>query len=151
MNSTHVLLTIYTRPSNRIIFIAAPHSLHQKLTWKHMNLLLYAFDCNFLHKSSWVEKKKRREKGNCIQKWMRDTNYMHPCGWETGKSHPFLDEALNVFIHLLFAPNSHNLGFGALCIFFAFSFEGFDVYANSLALPLSTAARRRRRRQIERK
>jgi hypothetical protein len=40
-----------------------------------------------------------------------------------------VDEALNVFIHLLFAPNSQNLGFGALCIFFAFTFEGFDVYA----------------------
>jgi hypothetical protein len=45
-----------------------------------------------------------------------------------------VDEALNVFIHLLlFAPNSHNLGFGALCTFFAFSFEGFDVYADPRA------------------
>ncbi len=62
-----------------------------------------------------------------------------------------MDEALNVFIYLLFGPNSHNLGFGALFIFFAFSFKGFVVYADSLARPLYTAARRRRRREIERK
>ncbi len=48
-----------------------------------------------------------------------------------------MDEALNVFIHLLlFAPNSHNLGFGALCVYFAFSSEGFDVYADPRARPL---------------
>jgi hypothetical protein len=47
-----------------------------------------------------------------------------------------VDEALNVFIHLLFGPNSHNLGFGARCIYFAFSFEGFDVYADPRARPL---------------
>ncbi len=47
-----------------------------------------------------------------------------------------MDEALNVFIHLLFAPNSQNLGFGALCSSFAFSFEGFDVYADPRARPL---------------
>lgn len=98
MQPSFKMVTIYTRPSNPIIFITTPHSLHQKLTWKQMNLLYDAFDCNFLHKSCWVEKKREvqskmypevNERHELYASmWMRNGKKSSICRCGTQRIHP---------------------------------------------------------------